>query len=280
MPRLTDYVSVADAFVAFEEDLDGTFVPLASNSLVGSGIYDEEEAICRLAGPLDMEPFQSIQPPSSWEDLSRVLNEILENIKAQEVTLPDFPGPEWKTIVENPGAWAEAAGMAYSNYIDAQFEGYIDLVSTAIPTLIKANLCQVNVLQYSLEAMIDFLFDADGQYTIETAKNKLSNRIAQNPNCEVLLGVLDALMALNDAILWLKNQSLSGLWEEIGHVALIAAEILRDVEIRKKIQEIQGDPVKLGKVHGTLIGVIIWEVIEAVGTAGMGKGLRFLQVVR
>ena len=279
MSKLSDYVSVADAFVVFEEEFQGGFVPIASNSLTGAGFYDEEASISRLATPLDMERLQSIQPPSSWEDLPRVLNEIWMEISLQDVAvILGSGGIEVVTITGNLGAFAEEAGMAYSKYINVQFEGYIELVSAAIPVLIKAERCKVEVLNYSLERLVNFLFNSENKQSLEMMKNDLLNHIAQNPDCEPLLKVIDALTELIEAIDWLRNQSLSELWEEIGCLALIAAEILRNTEVVEKILEVRSDPIKLGKLYGTLIGIIVWEIIEVVVSRGMSKGLRFVKV--
>jgi hypothetical protein len=278
MGTLSEYQAVSASLASFNDQFDGAFVPIASNSLSGAGIYSEDDAVCRFAAPLDSANFADIDPPDTWTALADVLQEICRRIKLEDAF--EFPGPEWTTIMNAPGVWGEAAGKAYSNYIKAQFEGYIEFASDAIKTLIELNQCQTSILLLGFEEMTALLFSSDADQTIELAKQRLVDHISSNPNCKPLLSILDALSAISDAIAWLVNINIHELWENFGQIALIAAEILRDGKLQEKIRSIQNDPVKLGKVHGTLIGVIIWEVIESVISGGTSKGLRFLKVIR
>ena len=281
MPKLSDYVSVTDAFAVFEEDFEGTIWPIASNSLEGAGVHDEQQAMSRIATPLD---FPSVDPPSSWDDFGRVLGEIWAGIELKDVILIGLEFEKLKAAIgADPGLFAEAAAMAYSNYIKDQFEGYIELMTTltqAIPKLLDdAAECAAEILFPSGAEQITLLLSDDGREKLERAKVILIQHVVANPKCEVLLGVVNALISLHEAWLWFKQTPKSEIWDEVGHVAVIIAEILRKPQVQERIRSLLTDPVKLGKILGTLVGIIIWEVIESVATAGLSKGMRFLKVV-
>ena len=106
-------------------------------------------------------------------------------------------------------------------------------------------------------------------------------------------GLLDALTLLRDALgafktayEWL-SQDMSEIYEDFGYVALFLAETLRSREFLRAVADGAGagqppavQAEKIGSLYGTLIGVVIWEIIEEVLTAGIGKGARILRVVR
>ena len=92
------------------------------------------------------------------------------------------------------------------------------------------------------------------------------------------MGIIDAMISLYEGLLWIIETPLDEIWEEIGHGATIMAELLRRVEIQERIISLSSNAYELGKVYGTIVGVIVWEIIEVVVTGGLGKGLRFIKV--
>lgn len=277
-PKLSDYVSATEAFVVFEEEFEGSLIPIASNSFEGAGVHDEELAVSRPATPLDL---QSIAPPSSWDDFGRVVDEIWAEVKLKEVVLTQVlvNWTQMQSITGNPVVFAEAVAHAYSNYIEYQIDEYLELARSVIAILIDLQQCQFDLLTMAQEELLKILFDKDGKASLEQAKVRLLQHVASDEKCKVLIEVVDAMISLHEAWIWIKNTSLSEIWEEIGHVATILAELLRRIEIQQTILSFSSDPSKLGTMYGTLIGIIIWEVIEEVASAGLGKGLRFLKVV-
>jgi len=275
--KLSDYVSATEAFVVFEEEFDGVLIPIASNAFEGAGVHDEELAVSRPATPLDL---QSIAPPSSWDDFSHVVEEVWKEISLKDVVLKQV-SINWiqmLSIAGNPAAFAEGVGKAYSKYIEVQFDSYIDLMKSALPTLLDLQQCQFDLLKLSQEELLKPIFSEDGKASLEQAKAKLVQHVVTDEKCKVLIGIVDAMISLHEAWLWIKETPTSEIWDEIGHVATILAELLRKVDIQNTIIAVSSDPQKLGTIYGTVIGIIVWEVIEEVATAGLGKGLRFLKV--
>jgi hypothetical protein len=276
-PKLSDYVSATEAFVAFEEEFDGVLIPIASSSFEGAGVHDEEFAVSRPATPFDL---QSIAPPSNWETFVRGVGELWTEIDLKDVILKSAVAHRLQilSLIGNPGAFAEGAGKAYSNYIEFQFDGYIDLMKELISTLEDLEQCKINVLQLSQAELVKLIKSKDGKASLEQAKADLLRHILTDEKCKVLVGVIDAMISLYEGLLWIIETPLDEIWEEIGHGATIMAELLRRVEIQERIISLSSNAYELGKVYGTIVGVIVWEIIEVVVTGGLGKGLRFIKV--
>lgn len=54
--------------------------------------------------------------------------------------------------------------------------------------------------------------------------------------------------------------------------------MMRDRVLQTQLEAVADDAAKLGEVFGTLVGFVIWEVIEEVATLGMGKPLKLLKI--
>ncbi|MCS6303707.1 MAG: hypothetical protein H8K07_08585, partial [Nitrospira sp.] len=261
-PKLSDYVNATEDFVAFEEEFDGLLIPIASNSFEGAGVHDEELAVSRPATPLDL---QSIAPPSNWDDFSRVVGKIWEEIDLKDVVLKQVM-TNWiqmLSVAENPSVFTEAVGKGYSDYIASQVEGYVDFMKSAISALIDLQQCQFDLIQSSQEDILNILFSEDGKTSLEQAKTRLIQHASTDEKCKLLISIVDAMISLHEAWLWLRKIPLTEIWEEIGHFATVMAELFRRAEIQQTILSLSTDASKLGQLYGTLMGFIIWEVNEA-----------------
>ena len=80
---------------------------------------------------------------------------------------------------------------------------------------------------------------------------------------------------------------MSEIYEDFGYVALFLAETLRSREFLRAVTEAAaaGQPSavqaeKIGSIYGTLIGVVIWEVVAGSGSPQASARPRILRVVR
>lgn len=315
-----EIMEAADAIVVFDFGAEGMFVPLASGTLQGAGYYDTTQSVSRLATPLDFATLQSVAPPTSWQRFHTVVDEITTRLLAQGaldellawaesagIISPSTSGRREVTfglhlMVSHPGDFATGAGRAYSRYIEDQAQSYLDLVVKGLPWMFGTYLCgaSINLDLLSLKAMVADHLRGQPNSQLDMTIEALEQWIAGGPpptlpgipkmNCA---GLLDSLKFLRTAVdgfraacLWL-SQDISEIYEDFGYVALFLAETLRSRDFAQAVAQAGGAGLppaaqaeKIGEIYGTLIGVVIWEIIEEVMTAGIGKGARILKVVR
>jgi hypothetical protein len=206
-------------------------------------------------------------------------------------------------MISNPGDFATGAGSAYSQFIEDQAQSYLDLVVKGMPWMLNAYVCAVGLRldESTLAALVlDHLRGQPGSQ-LDAAITMIENQIAAQPVPPPVVagvqvgcsGLLEALVLLRGAVdafmaarVWL-SQDFSEIYEDFGYIALFLAETLRSREFARAIADAAGagqpaavQAEKIGSLYGTLIGVVIWEIIEDVFTAGFGKGARILKVVR
>ncbi len=267
----------ADALASFSEPVQGAILPIASGTFAGAGAYDLDQMMSRFATPIDL---QSVAPPSAWTDLPRVLRDLFASMSVSELVASALRGDEFRTLINSPAVFAEAAAVSYADYIEIQFRDWLELLVGVGNFAKDAVGCGCTLLALDAEAISEMLFGSGNAQELEDAIEAIELTIALKPECEPLRTTLRALEALRAAFLWFKEKlsNLSQLWNEVGELALMLAEVLRDAKIQEAIIAIRNDAEKLGKVYGTLIGVVIWEIIEAVATAGLGKGVKLVRV--
>lgn len=315
-----EIMDAADAIRVFDFGAEGMFVPVASGTLQGAGYYDTTQSVSRLATPLDFATLQSVPPPASWQRFHTVVDEITTRLLAQGaldellawaesagIVSPNASGRREITfglhlMISHPGDFATGAGMAYSQYIESQAQSYLDLVVKGVPWMLGTYVCSasIGVDLTSLKQMVADHLRGQPDSQLDMAIAALERWIAGGPppplpgmppmNCD---GLLDSLKLLRTAIdgfkaahTWL-SQDFSEIYEDFGYVALFLAETLRSREFAQAVAQAAGagqpaavQAEKIGGIYGTLIGVVIWEIIEEVMTAGIGKGARILKVVR
>lgn len=314
-----DSLDAAEAISVFDFDVEDLFVPMASGTLEGAGFYDPEQAVSRLATPLDFARLQSIPPPSGWDRFHTVIDEITARMLADGaleealawaesvglVTPQMGDGRRSVTfglhlMISHPGDFATGAGMGYSNYIRDQAQSYVDLVVEGLPWVFNAYMCAgvLQVDQASLAPLVADHLRGLPNSQLDQAIDLLENWIAGRPppipglppmDCTGLLNAIKGLRTALDAFMsardWLQ-QDLGEMYEDLGYVALFVAETLRSREFYAAVAEAVGatDPEplraeRIGRIYGTLIGVVVWEIIEEVVTSGLGKGARILKLV-
>ncbi len=315
-----EILDAADAIAIFDFGAEGMFVPVASGTLQGAGFYDADRAVSRLATPLDFATLQSVPPPTGWEGFHTVVDDITTRLLAQGALDEVLAWAESVGIVgtnasgrreitfglhlmiSNPGDFATGAGSAYSQYIEDQAQSYLDLVVKGMPWMLNTYVCgaSIGVDLPSLTTMVADHMRGEPDSQLDIAIASLETWIAGHPlppmpglqplDCSGLLDALrllrDALGAFKTAYEWL-SQDMSEIYEDFGYVALFLAETLRSREFLRAVADGAGageppavQAEKIGSLYGTLIGVVIWEIIEEVLTAGIGKGARILRVVR
>ncbi len=317
-----EVMDVADAIGVFGVGIEGLFVPIASNTSQGTGFYDAEAAVSRLATPLDYTRLQSLPPPTSWdrfhESVAKIIEELtaqggLEELKAwaESVGLvaPNASGGidfvfGLNLAAQYPGDFGTGAALAYSRYIQTQAQSYLDLVVKGLPAMLNAYACAVTIRfdATTLARMVAHHSLGQPNSELDMTIDALETWLAGNPpvvpvpgaprvDCS---GVLDALKGLRTAVDafvaardWLQGRTLPQIYDDFGYVALFLAELLRSRAIAHAIAGIV-DPndsaplraEKIGAMYGSLVGMIMWEIIEEVVTAGFGKVARIVRVVR
>ena len=204
-------------------------------------------------------------------------------------------------MAAHPGDFATGMGMGYSDYIHEQAQSYVDLVVEGLPWMFNAYVCAgiVQVDQTSLAQMVGDHLRGLPNSLLDQGIDALEAWVGSGPpapvpglpplNCHGLLDALKALRTAVEAFMsardWL-TQDIGEIYEDLGYVALFVGETLRSREFYSAIADVlrAGDPEParaetIGRIYGTLIGVVIWEIIEEVVTAGLGKGARILKLV-
>lgn len=315
-----EILDAADAITVFDFGAEGMFVPVASGTLEGAGYYDSAQSISRLATPLDFATLQSVLPPTGWDRFHTVVDDITTRLMAQGaldevmawaqsvgIAGTNASGRREITfglhlMISNPADFATGAGSAYSQYIEEQAQSYLDLVVKGMPWMLNTYVCgaSIGVDLPSLRTMVADHLRGQTNSQLDLAIASLETWIAGRPlppapglpalDCS---GLLDALRLLREALgafmsahAWL-SQDMAEIYEDFGYVALFLAETLRSREFLRAVADAAGageppevQAEKIGSLYGTLIGVVIWEIIEEVLTAGFGKGARILRVVR
>lgn len=269
----------ADAMASFAEPVQGAILQIASGTFAGAGAYDPEEGLCRFVEPLDL---QSIEPPSAWDDLPRVLRDIFGSMSFEEVIDSALRGDEWNTLISSPLIFAGAARDAAVGYFEGQFHGYVSLLTAGWGIIRKGTICNCVLLQAGGSSLADLVMD-DNPEPLQSALENMKITVATQPECRLVLEALEVLIKLRDAWEYFKGlfDDLGALWrdvkEGVGEVALLLAEYLRDAEIQAKIIEVRTDAEKLGTFYGTITAFVVWEILEAFLTAGLGKGAKLVR---
>ena len=307
---MSDAEGISSLMDALREDtlaFNGVIVPANDRDFDGAGIEDQQAGMSRMATPLDLQSFAGITPPSSWQQLGTILvDDLLPRITAEDVlklaTSLVMPGqsvfdPVYaraaKTIGKNPGVFGTSAGMAYSDYIKDSAVGIVDLVKQVVTFAIDQQMFAASLATLSLslpaKALTATIFDgqaplaqavfaADGETLLAEIAVEIAALPGSGPNIAMAAAIVDALRALRAAFLELIDMSPPELFDLVGELPLLIAEMLRDRVLQTRIESVVGDAAKLGDVVGTLIGIVVWEIIEEVATAGMSKPLKFLKV--
>jgi hypothetical protein len=269
----------ADALTSFSESVTGTILQVASGTFEGAGAYDPEDALCRFVEPLDL---QSIDPPSAWDDLPRVLRDIFVGMSVREVVDSALRGDEWNTLISSPLIFAGAARDAAVGYFESQFRGYISLLTAGWGIIRKGTICNCALLQAGGASLADLIMGDDPE-PLQSALENMRITVATRSECRLVLEVLEVLIKLRDAWDYFKGlfNDLAALWDDVkegvGEIALLLAEYLRDAEIQAKIIEVRQDAEKLGAFYGTIIAFVVWEILEVFLTAGLGKGAKLVR---
>ena len=204
-------------------------------------------------------------------------------------------------MASHPGDFATGMGMGYSDYIQGQAQSYVDLVVEGLPWMFNAYVCAgiVRVDQASLAPLVADHLRGLPNSQLDQAIEALENWVGGGPptpmpglpplDCHGLLEAIKGLRTALDAFMsardWLL-QDIGEIYEDLGYVALFVGETLRSREFYAAIADALGagdpEPARaetIGRIYGTLIGVVVWEIIEEVVTGGLGKGARILKLV-
>lgn len=208
--------------------------------------------------------------------------------------------------LEHPSEFGSGAAQAYSHYIGNQAQSYLDLVVKTLPAMFNAHVCAAWISMDSRELLIlvaEHLASQSNSRLDQTIA-AMEQWIAGNPtlpsgsgmptlDCsgllEALKGLRTALDLFASARDWLTTRmsDSSKAWEDFGYIALFLAEMLRSRGIARVISDAVGvnEPEavraeRIGAIYGMLVGMIVWECIEEVFTAGLGKGARVVRFIR
>ena len=317
-----EIMEVADAVAVFNVGIDDLFVPVASNTSQGTGFYDADAAVSRLATPIDFARLQSLPQPTSWDRFHESIGKIIEELTAQGgleelrawaesigLIAPNSSGGidfvfGLNLAAQYPGDFGTGAGMAYSRYIQSQAQSYLDLVVKGLPAMLNAYACAVTIHfdPPTLARMVAHHTLGQPNSELDMAINALETWIIGNPpplplpgaprvDCSGVLAALKGLRTAVDAFVaardWLQGRTLPEIYNDFGYVALFLAELLRSRAIARAISSIidpnDSAPLraeKIGAMYGSLVGMIMWEIIEEVVTAGFGKVARIVRIVR
>ena len=307
---MSDTETIASLMDTLREDTrayNGVIVPANDRDFDGAGVEDPQAGMSRMATPLDLQSFESIVPPTSWQQLGTIIVEdLLPRITAEDILKLTaslvVPGqsvfdPVYKraaqTIVNNPGVFGTSAGMAYSDYIKDSAVGIVDLVKQVATFAVDQQMFAASLATLSLslpaKALVSTIFDpqaplaqavfaADGETLLAEIAVEIAALPGADANIAMAAAIVEALRALRAAFLELINMSAPELFDLVGELPLLIAEMLRDRVLQTQIESVVSDAAKLGDVVGTLIGIVMWEIIEEVATAGMSKPLKFLKV--
>lgn len=307
---MSDTETIASLMDTLREDTrayNGVIVPANDRDFDGAGVEDPQAGMSRMATPLDLQSFESIVPPTSWQQLGTIIvDDLLPRITAEDILKLTaslvVPGqsvfdPVYaraaQTIVNNPGVFGTSAGMAYSDYIKESAVGIVDLVKQVVSFAIDQQMFSASLATLSLslpaKALAATIFDpqaplaqavfaADAEALLAEIAVEIAALPGSDPNIAMAAAIVEALSALRAAFLELIDKSPAELFDLVGEFPLLIAEMLRDRVLQTRIESVVGDAAKLGDVVGTLIGIIMWEIIEEVATAGMAKPLKFLKI--
>jgi hypothetical protein len=308
---LDDTVEVMEQLREGVPSYSGVIIPLNDRDFDGAGVEDEDAGMSRMATPLDLRSGPWVSQKTSWEKLGDILfNELLPQLSAEDVlkftlsTLPGTPGGVYvgvyvragQTIFQDAnslGRFATSAGMAYSDFIRDSALDILDLIKEIGAFLYKqqefllwwanihTQLPQIVRLVFQsgsdIVELLDALLEVDAEQLLATAAAQLSQMQGAEYILPMMMAVVDGLQKFIN----LYNELAAMTFEEIlnlcGEVPLFVVEMMRSAEIQKKIDEIVTDPDKLGEIFGVLVGMVIWEVIEEVATAGLAKPFKLVK---
>lgn len=290
---------------------NGVIIPLNDRNFDGAGVEDEEAGMSRMAAPLDLRSGPWVSQRTSWEKLGDILfNELLPQLSAEDVlkfalsTLPGAPGGIYVSVyaragqtifrdADSLGRFATAAGLAYSDFIRDSALDILDLIKEIGKFLYKqqefllwwANL-QFNfpeTLRLVFEASDDIaelltaLLEADAEQLLVTAAAQFSQLQGAEHILPLVMAIIDGLQKFINLYHELAAMEFEEILDLCGEVPLFVVEMMRSEDIQKKIDEIMDDADKLGEVFGVLVGIVVWEVIEEIATAGLAKPFKLVK---
>lgn len=308
---MSDTDSIASLMDTLQEDTrayTGTIVPVNDRNFDGAGIEDAQAGMSRMATPMDLQSVAGIAPPSSWEQFGTILiQDLLPRITAEDVLkrvagslIPGGPllfdpiyARAGTTIAGNLSVFGTSAGLAYSDYIEESATGIINLVKNVAKFALdqQAFTASLGMLTLTLPArtLLQTIYDPQAglaQAVIHADAEALLAEIAMaiaalpgaDANLSILLAIVDTLRALRTAFFEFVSKPPAELFDLLGELPLFVAEMMRDRVLQTQLEAVADDAAKLGEVFGTLVGFVIWEVIEEVATLGMGKPLKLLKI--
>ncbi|MFF7394234.1 hypothetical protein ACFZAE_38110 [Streptomyces scabiei] len=170
------------------------------------------------------------------------------------------------TVLRNPDVFVEAALDAYSDYVLDEFRSiavFAGSVGDFMLSGLELTKCSVEYV------MANIAEDVFGRRMIGTAPSTLVESCAE---AKAIAEVWDQFNLLVEKIQRIElSRATEQAWDFIGELLLASADMAAQPEVKHAIFAFYDDPQALGTVVGTVAGFVMWQVIEAVVTRGLGK---------
>lgn len=308
MSDTDDIASLMDALKEDSKSFNGVIIPVNDRNFDGAGIEDAQAGMSRMATAMDLQSVAGITPPSSWEQFGTILvNDLLPRITAEEVLKRVagalVPGsalvldPVYlragRTILADLPTFGSHAAEAYSDYIEESAVGIVDLIQKVAAYMIEQEGFAFSLATLSIsmpaKALVSVIFDpqstlaqavmaADADALLTEIAMEISQLPGADVNLTMALAVVESLRYLRNLFSEIVSMEPAELFDLIGEVPLFVAEMMRDQALQAKMEEVVDSAAMLGDIFGTLIGIVIWEIIEEVVTMGMAKPMKLLKV--
>ena len=257
--------------------------PALLATLQGAGPSSVSRAVCEPLDPDDLPPIED-DPEEPLLDravnvMTRVWEQAIETAPSDALRLAALNLNYHATMGSLLTDWNRAeryltaAGMSYSNYVRDYFKGYLDLLLGAFHAAKAVGECDLALAEVTVAVILgedDVDFDA------------LLVQVADE--CGFLLPILQAADAVRRFYLKLDDDPLlvlgAGL-EVAAETAVLLVEKFADADLIGLLEKYVEDEVAIGELHGTLIGIVIAEiVIDELLTLGAGKAIRGMRTLR
>ncbi|GAA4828661.1 hypothetical protein GCM10023201_14960 [Actinomycetospora corticicola] len=170
----------------------------------------------------------------------------------------------WKAIRDAPDLFALSILDAVTEHLWAEIKGVVSFLASAGDALASTGALVSCTLDYSLTALADYVFEPDGG-----APSSLREYC---PEVEPLVRTWDSI---KEGVSYLANLRADEAFEKIANflegLIVAGAELAASPEIKTALLLLAADVTRLGRLVGTVIGFVLWQVLSSVLTAGLGR---------
>lgn len=257
--------------------------PQASGTLQGAGLLSMDKALCE---PIDPDDLQSLEDDPAAPLIERYVDAYLKLwdragvhslVETAELALLTVQYAATMASLLTDGVkrdnYLAAVGTSYSNYVRDYFKGYLDLLTGAFAAVKAVGGCQLALAEFNAAVIF-----GDEDIDFDSLITELIG------DCAFLMPVVQAFASwhafhqklLNDPLL-----VLGAVLEVIAEAEVLMVEKLADADVVGFIAKYVDDEVAIGEIHGTLIGIVIAEiVIDELLTLCAGKVVRGVRTFR